>query len=119
MHRRLTFIARTVLLFLLATQGLLAAVPCVSPQANAADAFTAMPPGCAEAPPSNLCLQHCIASDQTSGQGQIPALMPPAQVLAVLPARPADAPPPPAYTQPPGACAAGPPIPIRLLSLLL
>jgi hypothetical protein len=45
--------------------------------------------------------------------------MPPAEVLAVLPTRAADAPPPLAYTHPPGACAAGPPIPIRLLSLLL
>jgi hypothetical protein len=119
MRRRLTFIARTVLLFLVAAQGLLAAVPCVSPQAKAADAFAVMPPGCKEAPPSNLCLQHCVASDQTSGQAQLPALMPPAEVLALLPARAADAPPPLAYTQPPGARAVGPPIPIRLLSLLL
>jgi hypothetical protein len=108
-----------MLLFLLATQGVLAAVPCVSPQAKAADAFAAMPDGCEEAPPSNLCLQHCIASDQTSGQTQLPVLMPPVQVMAVLPALAADAAPPRFYTQPPGARAAGPPIPIRLLSLLL
>jgi hypothetical protein len=119
MRPRLRFIARTVLLFLLATQGVLAAVPCVSPQAKAADAFAAMPDGCEEAPPSNLCLQHCIVSDQTNGQAQLPVLMPPGEVLVVLPALAADAPPPLAYTQPPGACAVGPPIPIRLLSLLL
>jgi hypothetical protein len=106
-------------LLLLATQGVLAAVPCVSPQAKAADAFAAMPEGCKEAPPSNLCLQHCIASDQTSGQPQLPVLMPPVQVLVVLPALAADAAAPRVYTQPPGARAAGPPIPIRLLSLLL
>jgi hypothetical protein len=118
MRRRLAFIARTMLGFLLATQAALAVVPCVSPQAKPADAFAAMPEGCQEAPPSNLCLQHCIASDQTSGQAQPPVLMPPAEVLVVLPPLALAAPPRP-YTQPPGACAVGPPIPIRLLSLLL
>ena len=118
MRNRLMCIARAVLLVLLVSQGVLAAAPCVSAQATPADAFAAMPEGCHDAPPPTLCLQHCLVTDQTSGQAQLPLLMPPAEVLVVLPVF-AYAAPPPTYPQLSGARAVGPPIPIRLLSLLL
>ena len=119
MRRRLAFIARVVLLLLLGTQTVLAALPCVSANAAPADAFAPTPEGCDKAPQPNLCLQHCVASDQTNGHVQVPVLTAPAIVLLVLPA-PIDAPASLAFTgEVTLAHALGPPIPIRLQTLLL
>jgi hypothetical protein len=85
--RRRKALSWLVLACALFAQVALAAVPCLSPDARAADAFISMPDGCNEAPPSTLCLAHCVAADQTSGHAEI-ALAPPATfALVVTPAR--------------------------------
>jgi len=119
MRRPLKSIARTVLLLLLAAQATLAAVPCVSAGARAADAFAPMPADCEQTPPASLCLQHCIAGDQSSGQVSPPMPAPPMALLQLLPLPQADAPTSRTDVGPPAARALGPPIPIRNLSLLL
>jgi hypothetical protein len=99
-------------------QGALAALPCLSPQATAADAFETMPPGCDEAPPSNLCLAHCIAADQTTGHPDV-VLAAPCALGSTAPtaivAGPAHSPSLPAFRVP----AQGPPVFLCLCSLLL
>jgi hypothetical protein len=119
MRRQLKSIARGILVFLLATQAVLAAVPCVSPGATAADAFVPMPADCEQAPPANLCLQHCIAGDQSSGHGAPPFPAPPVDVLLVLPVLQPGLPHARIYTGLPVTRTLGPPIQIRNLSLLL
>ena len=119
MRRQLKSVARSMLVFLLAAQAVLAAVPCVSPGATAADAFVPMPADCEQAPPANLCLQHCIAGDQSSGHGAPPFPAPPVSVLQLLPAPQVDLPHSRLCTGPPATRTLGPPIPIRNLSLLL
>ena len=118
MRRRLKFVARSMLVFLLATQAVLAAVPCVSPGATAADAFVPMPADCEQAPPANLCLQHCIAGDQSSGHGAPTFPATPVGVLLVLPAHQPGLPHTRLCTEPTATRTLGPPIPIRNLSLL-
>ncbi len=119
MRKCLSVIARIVLVFLLGTQAVLAASPCVSAEATAADAFVPMPEGCDKAAQSNLCLQHCLNADQSSAHAEMPVFHAPAVPLLILPlpleaqvpvASPAEAVP---------GDAAGPPIPIRLQTLLL
>lgn len=107
-----------LLICVLLAQGALAALPCLSPRATAADAFSAMSEGCDEAPPPNLCLAHCIAADQTSGHPEVLLAAPAAHAFAMPPAgprRPCRAPTLPA----PRALAHGPPTFLRLCSLLL
>jgi hypothetical protein len=115
-HRRA--LSGLLLLCVLFAQGALAALPCLSPQATAADAFETMPAGCNEAPPSNLCLAHCIAADQTSGHPDVVLAAPcalafgaPAAVIAGPARRPA--------LPSARARAQGPPVLLRLCSLLL
>jgi hypothetical protein len=100
------------------SQAALAAVPCLSPDARATDAFASMPESCADAPPSNLCLAHCVAADQTSGHPEI-ALPSPAPASLAVPAAPVLAPPsaPALFAARPLTC--GPPPFLRLCSLLL
>jgi hypothetical protein len=119
MRRRLTLIARVVLLFVLATQAVLAAVPCVSIDAKASDAYVAMPEGCDEAPPGNLCLQHCTAFDQTSAHAEMPVLHAPTVLLPVLPYPEAAPSAVTVHAEKVISLALGPPIPIRLGILLL
>jgi hypothetical protein len=115
-HRRtLSGLLLTCVLF---AQGALAALPCLSPQATAADAFETMPDGCDEAPQSNLCLAHCIAADQTAGH---PDVVLPARCLPGF-AVPAAIVPGPARSPSLSAFrvhAQGPPVFLRLCSLLL
>jgi hypothetical protein len=119
MRRRLAFIARVLLVFLLGANALLAALPCLSADATAADAFVSMPDGCDEAPPSNLCLQHCIGSDQTSAYPQVPAFHAPAIPVLLLPVCNSILPAAAFLGEDTRARALGPPIPIRLQILLL
>jgi len=119
MRRQLKSVARTVLLFVLATQAVLAALPCVSPGASAADAFAPMPADCEQAPMASLCLQHCIAGDQSSGHEAPPVPAPPLHVLLVLPVPEPRLPHARSCVGPPLTRAFGPPIHIRNLSLLL
>ena len=108
-----------MLVFLLAAQAALAAVPCVSAGARAADAFAPMPADCEQSPPANLCLQHCIAGDQSSGQVSPALPAPTVALLHVIPLPAVALPRSLVFTGPPAARALGPPIPIRNLSLLL
>jgi hypothetical protein len=119
MYRTLRSTARVVVLFLLAAQAALAAAPCVSASARAADAFFPMPPDCDGAPPASLCLQHCNVGDQSSGQVSPALPAPPLEVLHLAPAPQAGAPRLAVPGIAPAARALGPPIPIRNLSLLL
>jgi len=70
---------------LLFAQGALAAVPCVLPDASAADAF-APAPDCHDAPPANLCLAQCVAFDQTSSPAPTDSAPPTGWVIALVPA---------------------------------
>ena len=75
-----------VLACLLITHAALAAVPCVSPKATAADAISAKPPECHRSTPGALCLAQCVQGDQTVckiplGAPDMPAL-PPLPILA-------------------------------------
>jgi hypothetical protein len=115
-HRRA--LSGLLLLCVLFAQGALAALPCLSPQATAADAFSAMPEGCDEAPQSNLCLAHCIAADQTSGHPDV-VLAPPCALGFAAPAAVAAGPARGPALPPLRALAHGPPGFLRVCSLLL
>jgi hypothetical protein len=113
-HRLVALLA---LVCMLLAQGVLAAVPCLSPQATAADAFAVMPEGCDETPSANLCLGHCTAPDQTPAHPEVALAPPPVGAVAS---------PPIVATQPlrpsirrDSALAQGPPTFLRLCSLLL
>ena len=115
-HRRLTWPLLACLLFV---QAALAALPCVSVEASAADAFAATPADCHEPPPANLCLAQCVAWDQSSGPA--PALLapPPSWTIEVLPVAPMQAPAGARFDSSLQARALGPPPFLRLCSLLL
>jgi hypothetical protein len=117
-RRRRRAISWLVLVCTLFSQAALAAVPCLSPDARATDAFAAMPEGCDDAPPSTLCLAHCVAADQTSGHPEVALALPAPATLAEAPT-PVLAPsvPPAAFTH--RALTCGPPPYLRLCSLLL
>jgi hypothetical protein len=107
-----------VLACALFSQAALAAVPCLSPDARATDAFAAMPEGCDDAPPSTLCLAHCVAADQTSGHPEVGlALSAPANLAVALAPVLAPSIPPAGFTY--RALTCGPPPYLRLCSLLL
>jgi hypothetical protein len=117
-RRRRVAISWLVLACSLFSQAVLAAVPCLSPDARAADAFAAMPEGCEDAPPSSLCLAHCVAADQTSGHPEVALAPPMAANVAVVPALVlAPLAPPALFTY--RALTRGPPPFLRLCSLLL
>lgn len=117
-RRRCKAISWLVLACALFAQVALAAVPCLSPDARAADAFRAMPEGCDEAPPSTLCLAHCVAADQTSGHAEV-VLAPPATFTLVVTPAPVFALPSPPVLLSHRALTHGPPPFLRLCSLLL
>jgi hypothetical protein len=117
-HRRHKAVAWIILACTLFAQGALGAVPCLSPDARASDAFSAMPAGCDEAPPSNLCLAHCVAADQTYGHAQA-ALAPPSSFALVPTPASGFAPPRAPVLASHRPLTRGPPSFLRLCSLLL
>jgi hypothetical protein len=116
MRRSLTRLLLGCLLF---AQAALAAVPCVSVEASAADAFAAAPADCHGAPPANLCLAQCVASDQSSGPAPAALAPPPSWTIEVAPVASVQAAAVARFDSSLGVRALGPPPFLLLCSLLL
>ncbi len=112
-------LGRLLLGCLLFAQAALAAVPCLSVEASAADAFAAAPTDCHGSPPANLCLAQCVASDQSSGPAPAALAPPPAWTIEIAPIASAQAAPAAWFGSSLGVRALGPPPFLRLCSLLL
>jgi hypothetical protein len=102
-----------------ASQAVLAVAPCVSPEVTPAHALVGPAGECKETAPSSLCLAHCQTADQSSGPSYIGAAPPPDWILALFPAAVAFHPmaAPAEATSPERR--SGPPLFLRLVSLLL